>query len=516
MFWKKNNKELKVNSGTDDFEKRFSKLRFSKSLETNIKMFKDILIDDDTLVIRSIENQENNKIRGCLLFFNGMVNKEIINENVLRPLLWNTEIKKDYCTIDIIKSQVINTHNIEKTSDINKIIEALYNGDVIFLLDGSAEALILFAKGFEMRPIEEPETEKVLRGPREGFTETFETNLSLIKRKLKTPDLKLKTRVLGEKTRTKICICYLDGIANKSILDELNKRLDKIDIDGILDSGYIQELIKDSPYTPFKTIGSTERPDIVAAKMLEGRIAIVVEGSPVVLTLPHIFIEYFQSNDDYYINFYISSITRVLRALGFIFTISIPAIYLALVTYHPEIIPAPLLFSISSAREGVPFPTILEALLMLMIFEILSETSLRMPTFMGQALSIVGALVIGTAAIDARLASAPMVIVVGFTGITGLIIPRLRGASILIRLAFVLLASVLGLYGFVFGMAGLLIHLFEIRSFGVPYMYKLMFLDPAEDIKDTVIRAPWWHLKYRPELIAVNKYRQKINRGKKQ
>lgn len=486
-----------------------------ESLEVNIKTFREIVSDDDTFIVRYVENQANSDIRGSLLFFDGMVNNEIINENVIQPLVRNTEILNDSNTIDIIGSQVLFTHNVKKTSDINQLIDAVYDGDSVFLLDGFAEALILSSQGWQTRAIAEPETERIMRGPREGFTESLTMNLTLIRRKLKTPDLKMKMRVLGEKSRTKICICYIKGIVNEKVLGELNKRLDNIEIDAILDSGYIQEIIRDSPFSLFKTMGSTERPDIVAAKMLEGRIAVIVDGSPVALTIPYIFIEYFQANDDYYINYYYSSFGRVLRLIGFISTISFPAVYVALTTYHQEIIPTPLLFSISASREGVPFPTIIEVFIMLLVFELLREAGLRMPTFVGQAVSIVGALVIGTAAVDAKLVSAPMVIVTAFTGITGLIIPRIKGAVILLRLIFLILASTLGLYGYVFGIAGLFIHLFELRSYGIPYMYKLMFLDPAEDIKDTVIRAPWWYLKYRPGLFTFNRRRNKTYWGKK-
>ena len=515
MFKKRKNKETNGNHDINDYSNQTKSYGLSNSLNANVKTLKDILSDDDTLIVRDIENQTNRKIRGSLLFFDGMVNNEIINEFVIQPLVNNTEIQKDSYTIDDIKNKVLLTNDVEKTSDINKLTEAVYEGNAIFLVERFSEALIVSSQGWQSRAIEEPETERVMRGPREGFTESLSTNLTMVKRKLKTPDLKMKMRVLGKRSHTKICVCYIKGIANPKILNELNKRLDNIEFDAILDSGYIQEVIKDSPYTFFKTIGSTERPDIIAAKMLEGRIALFVDGSPVVLTVPHIFMEYFQSNDDYYINFYFSSFGRILRIIGFISTISIPALYVALTTYHQEIIPTPLLYSISASREGVPFPTIVEATLMLLIFELLREAGLRMPTFIGQAVSIVGALVIGTAAVDAKLVSAPMVIVVAFTGITGLIIPRLKGAVIFLRVIFLVLGCFLGLFGYTFGVAGLLIHLFELRSFGVPYMYKLMFLNPKEDLKDTVIRAPWWFLKYRPVLLTSNKRRNKTYWGTK-
>lgn len=221
------------------------------------------------------------------------------------------------------------------------------------------------------------------------------------------------------------------------------------------------------------------------------------------LTIPHLFIEYFQANEDYYINFYFSSISRLLRILGFMITVSVPAVYVALVTFHQEMIPTPLLLSISAARQGVPFPTIVETILLLFVFEMLRETGTRMPTNIGQALSIVGALVLGQASVEAKIVSAPVVIVVALSGITGLMIPRIKGAAIILRFVFLLLSAFLGLYGFIFGITGLLLHLCELRSFGIPYMLHLTSLDP-EDLKDTAIRAPWWYMKYRPRLIAAN------------
>lgn len=513
MSEKRNNREYNRNYGVGNYKKEIKNLLLSSALEYNIKMLKEILSDDDTLIVRFVENQSNDRIRGSLLFFDGMVNNEIINEDVIQPLVRNNEMRSDVNMIDYIMHQVLFTHNVEKTADINKLIAAVYDGDTIFLLEGSSEALIVASKGWQTRAIEEPETERVIRGPREGFTESLSTNIALIRRKLKTPDLKFKIGVLGEKSHTKICVCYIKGIANEKVICELNKRLDNIEIDGIMDSGYIQEIIRDSPFTIFKTLGSTERPDVIASKMLEGRIALIVDGSPVVVTVPHIFIEYFQANDDYYINFYFSSFGRLLRIIAFITTISFPAIYVAMTTFHQELIPTNLLYNISASRENVPFPTVVEVFLMLMVFEMLREAGLRMPTFIGQSVSIVGALVIGTAAVDAKLVSAPMVVVISLTGITGLMIPKLKGAIITLRLIFLFLASFLGLYGYAFGVAGLLIHLFEIRTFGLPYMLNLMFINPKEDIKDTVIRAPWWYLKYRPKLLSYNRQRNRTYWG---
>jgi spore germination protein KA len=336
------------------------------------------------------------------------------------------------------------------------------------------------------------------------------TNLTQIRRRLKTPDLKFTFRTLWSRTRTKAAICYIDGLVNEKILQELLERLDGINIDGILDTGYIQEVIKDSPLSPFNTIGNTERPDVVVGKLLEGRIALVLDGTPFALTLPYVFIEYFQVNEDYYNNFYYASISRLIRILGSVITISAPAIYIALTTHHLELIPSPLLLSISAARYGIPFPTVIEAIMLLFVFEILRETGLRIMPNIGQTSSTVGALVLGQAAVQAHLVSAPIIIVVAITGITDLLIPQLKGASLIMRFTLLFLSCFSGLYGYIFGIIFLLIHLFGIRSFGIPYMMDFNSFN-AQDLKDTVIRAPWWYMQNRPKIITANNYIRKAN-----
>lgn len=476
--------------------------QFNKSLEQNIKILTEIFSNDNTIIYRRFENQKNKTIRCCIIFADGMVNNEIINENIIQPIVRNTLLNHEKGMIDSLQYGVIVSNDVEKTSDVNMVIESIISGNSALFIEGESEALVISTKGWQVRSINEPENEKTLRGPREGFTESLMVNLAMIRRKLKTPDLKFSFRTLGIRSNTRACICYIEGIANEKILQEFNKRLDDVTIDGVLDTGYIEELISDAPLSLFATLGSTEKPDVVAGKLLEGRIALVLDGSPFVLTIPYVFIENFQSNEDYNISFYSASINRMLRNLSFVLAISIPAVYVALVTFHKEMIPTPLLMSIFAARQNMPFPTVIEAIGMLIIFEILREAGARMPSFIGQALSIVGALVIGQAAVEARLVSSPMIIVVALSGITGLVINKMKGAVFILRLIFVLLASFLGLYGYVFGVTGLLIHLFHLRSFGIPYMYNFTSLE-SQDIKDTLIRAPWWYMKYRPKFIAA-------------
>ena len=427
---------------------------------------------------------------------------------------YNTKSQKNNAPdFDQLMKMVVASVDVKKTDVIDEIIVSVLYGDTALVLDGSREVLILETKGWEKRTIEEPNAEKVLRGPREGFTESIMVNLTMIRRRLLTPKLKFVFKQLGRYSKTKICICYIEGTASEKILKELINRLDKIDIDGILDSNYIQELIKDEPLSPFKTIGNTERPDVVASKLLEGRFAIVVDGSPSALTLPFLFTEYFQVNEDYYQNYIFSSINRLLRVLAAFLTISTPAVYVALTTYQHEMIPEELLFSISASRRGVPFPTIVEAVVMILIFELLREAGTRMPESIGQTVNIVGALVLGQAAVEARFVSSPIIIVTALTGITGLVTPKIKGPIISLRFILLILAAIMGLYGYTLGMMGLFIHLFSMRSFGIPYILRLGSLKP-EDIKDTVVRAPLWLMYYRPQLLSPRNPVRKSKSGR--
>ncbi len=486
----------------------------NKSLEHNIATIKELFKDDDTLVFRRFENEINNDIKCCIVFTDGMISSSMLNDNIIKPILICKTIQSKTNILDDIMNRVLSSNNVKKIFQVNDIIDSLVRGDTILCVDGSLDALAIDSKGWQTRSISEPEAERVMRGSREGFTESLFMNLSMLRRKLATNNLKFKMRVIGKQTRTKICLCYIEGIADKKILDELNKRLDKINIDGITGSGTIVEFIRDFPFSPFKTIGGTERPDVVAGKLLEGRIAIFMDGNPFILTLPFVFIEYFQSSEDYYMNFYYASTNRLLRILSFIITISIPALYIALTTFHQELIPSAFVKSIAAARQGVPFPTVIEMVLLLLTFELLRETGTRMPSFSGTAISVVGGLVLGSAAVDARIVSAPVVIVVALTAVTGLTTPKLKGPIITIRLALIILSTIIGFYGYLFGITAILIHLFQMRSYGVPYMLNLTNLKP-DDMKDSIIRVPWTFLRFRSKLITPNNLVRNNSGGKK-
>lgn len=527
MFWKKNkgsqdesnnkeknNKERnnKENSKTEEIKE------LRKSLEENVAQIRGIFSDDELLITRYFQNKYQKKAKCCVLYFEGMVNVEIINEHIIESVL-KENLSEDLSgnnLLEELQHKVLAASCISVEKKIENIVSSVICGNTIFLMEGYDKALVIRTKGWQTREILEPESERAIRGPREGLTESLVTNLSLIRRIIKSPELKMEFRQVGQKTHTRVCVCYIQDIVSNDLVNEVNRRLDDINIDAVLDSGYIQELIRDAPFSPFDTVGYSARPDTIASKILEGRVAIVVEGSPEVLTVPFILAENIQSSEDYYTNFIVASFNRFVRGMATIFAISVPAIYLALVTYHQEMLPTPVLLSISASRQGVPFPTAISFFVMLLIFDVLREAGARMPLVTGQAVNIVGALVLGQAAVEANLVSAPIVVVTALSGILTLMNMKLLAAMVFFRFFLLFNAAILGIYGFIFGFMLIILHLASIRSFGVPY---LMGVTTALDHKgqDIWVRAPWWTMTLRPKLMAAkNAVRQTAKkRGRK-
>jgi spore germination protein KA len=516
MFKKTQEREIESTACSNETNKSIENKVLDKSLNNNISLFNDIFKNDETLIIREFENKGLKAAKCCIIYLDGMVNTEVVNENIIQPVLCSDlseDIESDNL-LEELKNKVIISNNVTLETEIKKIVSSVIYGDTLFLLEGYEKALVISSKGWQSRPITEPDSSRVVRGPREGFTESIMVNLSLVRRKIKDPDLKFKFKEIGERTHTKTCICYIEGLALEGILSELTQRLNKIEIDGIIDSGYIQELIKDAPFSPFETVGSSERPDVIAAKLLEGRIALFVDGSPFVLTVPYLVVENFQANEDYYNNYIFGSMNRFMRGFSAVVSITIPAIYLSAVTFHQEMLPTDLLLSLSAARQNVPIPTSLSLFLMLFIFDIIREAGTRMPAPIGQAISIVGTLVLGQAAVEARLVSAPVIIVTALTGIMKVMNINFLSATIIFRSFLLLGASFLGIYGFFICFIILYLHMMSIRSFGVPYMMNITRAKD-HDGQDAWIRAPWWSMTLRPKIIsAKNLVRQSSKKAK--
>ncbi|MBQ2865376.1 MAG: spore germination protein [Clostridia bacterium] len=478
--------------------------KITSNIEENIKLMQQMLGDDKTVKLHRFRPADKTctNLECCLFFVDGMVNSPLVNDNIIRAVVTHrptVAIGRDKLTY--IEQRVLQTNETSQSSDPEQIIYSLLYGDTIVFCDGCDKALIVGSKNFLRRGTEEPPNEPLLKGPREGFTEPILMNISLLRRKIRNRKLKVEYFQLGEITQTTCCICYIEGCARQDIVDELKRRLNAVRRDGILDTNYIAEQIRETKWSPIRNTGSTERPDVAAAKLLEGRIAIFVDGSPVALTVPYIFLEAFQSPEDYYVNFFFAAINRTLRIMGFCLSISILPIFIALMRFHRELIPSQLLLSMAASRQGVPFSITAEAIMLLLAFEILREAGSRTPASFGQTLSVVGGLVVGQAAVDAHIVSPAMLIVIAFSGITGLIAPKLKSAIIWIRLTLMILSMVLGLYGYILGMLWLLLLLSEQSSFGIPTLSNMPVVRLG-NAEDSIIRFPFHLMRKRDRFIA--------------
>ncbi|AFM39251.1 spore germination protein, GerA family [Desulfosporosinus acidiphilus SJ4] len=482
-------------------------MSLSKKLEDNRQAILTIFPKADDLVIRELTIGTQDPVQAFAVMIFGLFNEDSVNENLIKPLLSLYDNQRSGSPLKIIKDSILTVSSVQEVQTIDDAVTGILSGDTALFIDGADSILIASIRGWEARGVEEPETESVVRGPREGFVESLGTNISLIRRKIKNPNLMVEKVTVGKQTKTSLCILHIHGIANDEIVQEVKDRIGRIETDSVLESGYIESFIEDAPYSLFPTIGNSEKPDIVCAKLLEGRIAILTDGTPFVLTVPYLFVEAFQNSEDYYSRPYLATFIRWLRWLSFFISTFVPALYVAITTYHQELLPTSLLISIASANEGSPFPTIVEALLMQIAYEILREAGLRLPKAVGQAVSIVGALVIGEAAVSAGLVGAPMVVVVALTGISSFVVPALTDVTTIARFALLILSSFAGLYGVMLGFAGFVIHQLSLRSFGVPYMSPLVPLSGA-GLTDVIIRKPWWAMTSRPPVLSRNTTRQ--------
>lgn len=463
-------------------------MKISGDIRADLDYIRTSLSNDPTLLIRELGTK--GKTVCAVVSFDGMTDGLIIANSVILPA--ENAIREGKISPEYFESAVIGNSEMNRAEDFGEVLQNLMFGDTVMLFAGVRYCLVMGTKGWQKRSTAEPEGERVTQGPREGFVESMLVNLSMLRRRLKTTEFVVEKAVFGEYTNTGTYICYLRDRVNKRVLDELCRRLKKIKMEGVLDSNYIAEQIRDNPRSPFRTIGITERPDVTAAKLLEGRIALIVDGTPCVITLPHLLVEMFQSNEDYYSNYIYAGINRLLRIIGFIVTVALPGTYLALITHHQEALPQSLLLSITASRHSVPFPTIVEMLIMVLIFEILREASLRMPANIGQALSIVGALVLGQAAVEAQLVSAPLIIIIALADTTTLMIPKGVGATIVCKVWLIMCGALIGLLGVILGIMVIIIHIASLQSFGVSY-----YSTEKYGHQDILARERWGKLKYK-------------------
>ncbi len=488
----------------------------STNLAVNMSKVTEILGNSHDLVQRHFIAQGR---RLGLLFIDELASKTVVDNDILRTLMLEVQMAEaggisPSCALEQLERHALTIGQVKEARSMADVISAILDGDTAIFGEGWTRALLAGTRGFEKRAIEEPVSEPAVRAPREGFTEDLRTNASLIRRRLKTPDLRVHTARLGARTRTQVEMIYIHGLARQEVVDEVRHRLQSIEIDGILESGYIEELIEEAPWSPFPQIAHTERPDKVVGDLLNGAVCILTDGTPFALLAPVTMVRFFQVPEDYNERWPVAIGVRMFRLIAFFTALLLPALYVALTTFHQEMLPTQLAVSLAAQRERVPYPAVVEALIMQIIFEILLEGGVRLPRAVGSAVTIVGALVIGQAAVQASLLSAAMVIVISLTALASFTIPAYDMATAvrMLRLPMIVVAAVLGLFGVLMGFLALIIHLCSLRSFGVPYLGGIAPFFPPYAQKDIFIRVPWWAM-FRRTPVAVEPVREKRGMG---
>lgn len=477
----------------------------SQELGENLSYIKSIFKGASDVVYREFDAVE---WKVALIYIDGMGDKLLLDNFVLESLMMPlTRIKSK----EEIKNKILTVTDLKEVFSLKDALIAMLSGDTIMLIDGMQLAYVIATRAWPSRGVTEPSGETVVRGSRDGFTETIRFNTALIRRRIRDTRLKMVPQILGTRSRTDTVITYIEDIVNEEILEELKNRLDKIDIDAILDSGYVEQLVEDDGDSPFPQIQATEKPDVVAAALYEGRIAILVDNSPFALIVPATLPMFFQVPDDYYQRWMFSSAIRLLRIFAIALSLVLPALYVAVTSFHTSIIPTKLAYSIAASREGVPFPALVEAIIMEVSLALLLEATVHLPKPVGSTIGIVGGLIIGQAAVSAGIVSPIMIIIVSITVITTFIIPNyeLSSAFRMIRFILILCAGVVGLYGIMLCIIIVMIHLIKLQSFGVPYLAPMVSKN-KKDSKDLYIRAPIKNMILRPLFVhGGDKVRQR-------
>lgn len=469
-------------------------------LEGNIDLIRNGLGAQSPMVVKHIYIGVDQPLEAAIIYVNGISNKDIIDRDILNPLMLHIgENLNGKANIgDYLCKRYISMSNTSVESDLEVVINYLKRGKTAVLINGAPEVIIADTTGGQQRAIMEPMNETASKGPRDGFVENLEVNVSLIRRKVKDNNLTIEILNVGSRMQSDVAMVYLNGVADKQVVEELRKRLESINVDGVLSAGALDQLIETYTYTIFPQADSSERPDRAIGNMLEGRILVVLEGTPMVLMYPATFMEFFQAVEDYTERTVISSFVRFLRILAACIVITLPSIYLTLIKFNVELIPIKFVTPIVQSRIGIALTPFLEIMAMELVVEFLREGGLRLPTKIAQTLSLVGGIIIGDTAIQSKMVSPTTLLIVGITVITTFLIPNYdMSLSIrLLRFPMLMLANIMGIFGIAVGWFLILVHLSSLDSLGVPY-----FEFHKSDMKDIFIRAPLWKMNKRPEGI---------------
>jgi len=472
------------------------------NLKQDEEALKTLLPAQDILTFPFLSEQG---LQFTIVFADPITDKELLGEQIVRPLLHYDGKPK---AKDI--SEKVTAPELRTEKSLEKLAEEILAGNPVLLWEGMDEGVIAGTKKVFVRAVAEPPTDVTIKGPREGFIEDVKINTSLVRRRLKTGELRIEFLNVGKRSKTYVAVCYLEGTSRESVVKEVKEKLNKIDIDVVPDSSYLTHFLAARPNSLMKQVGTTEKPDIFCAKIAEGRVGILVDGSPIALTVPYLVVEDFQSSEDYFVPSYRATFTRLLRLFALIVAIYLPAFYVSAQLFKLQLFPIKLLLTISGSIRDLPFSPSLEMLLVLIVLEILNEASIRMPKYVGMALSVVGALVLGETAVSAGFVSTPAIIIIAFSGIGLYAVPNLIEVTSVVRLAMLLVAGSVGTYGIMLVTGFLIFYLVTSDNFGAPLVAPFSPMI-GRDLKDSLVKYNLAPLSMRPKALkSENKRRYKI------
>ncbi|MEH7401698.1 spore germination protein [Gottfriedia acidiceleris] len=474
----------------------------SNNLKNNIEIIQEYLSHTEDLVVKIIH--KNTQIF-AVLFLESMIKIEALQSFIIEPILRETKDETD----NIVKS-----YEIKNSTNISELGDSLLDGFCLILEENCSNGILAAASDDKERTISEPANEQNINGPRDGFVESINTNIQLLRKRIRNPELKVKYFTIGRITNTKVAMIYIDSIANRKLVEVIENRISVVEVDSLKSTGHLEELIEDNTFSPFPQVLNTERPDRAVSYLLDGKINLLVDGNPTVSVVPITFFAFYQSPDDYNHRWLIGSFFRIIRVFSFIIAICLPAIYIAIVSFHSEVLPIGILYSIRVSLEFVPFLPLAEAFMMQIILELLKEAAIRLPSPIAQTIGIVGGLVIGTAIVEAHLVSNTMIVVIGFTAIASFVAPVSEMGTSMRLLGFptMIMASILGFFGITLSLMLIFMHMCKLKSFGMPY-FSPMAPFRKEDIKDTFMRLPIWKQNTRPTDALPQKLdRQRISK----
>lgn len=497
-WFKKRIEEITV----QDEKSNKEKVRVSADLQKNKAYFKQQLGESFDVKYRDCTVSGHDFV---FVMLDGMCDQLLITEQIMLPVI-NTDFSDTNGDSIVYKAADGVSASIDKsiTSDIDKAISEMLSGNLVLMAQGAQFAVLFGVQSFAKRSPDEPGTENQERGSREGFVENFKDNIAMVRRRVRSPVFKIKTLEVGTTSKTRVCVCYMSDRTDGKLLDDVVERIKNAQLDIVAGSGFIQPFLDDEKASVFTCVGTTERPDVFTAKLSEGKVGIIVDGTPDALIVPHLFIENFHSLDDYLKRPYYAAFVRTLKIISFMFSVFLPGLYVAICTFHQEMIPETMVFGITSQESKTPLPIVAEALLIHLVYEIVREAGLRMPKAVGHAVSIVGALVIGESAVTAGIIAAPMLIVVGLTAVSSFVVSSLYEPVAVMRFTFIIIGGMVGIYGIMMGFAAVLVNMASLSPYNTPFMSPL---------SPTKIGA-WRDLVMRESWVNMGKRRMEISKMK--